>query len=312
MKKKIHTINILFLGGAKRVSIANEFIEAGLRHNRTINIYSYDLKKTVPISEIGEVIVGLKWNDLNLMNHLVNIIKSKEIDIVIPFVDPAIVITEKLKESINCLFTPTSSVDVCNFCFNKKLLDTKLKQSAISTPSSNNLFPMIAKPIFGSSSIGIKVLKNENDLKVFNKKHKPDEYILQRYIEGLEYSVDAYITQNGKICSIIPRLREAVLGGEITEGKTENNKDIIESASLVIKKLKLKGAITIQYIQEFHSKKIYLIEINPRFGGGVPLSIKAGSDTPYILLSEFLNLDVNPVFWKENTRMIRYFKEFYY
>lgn len=305
-------INILFLGGAKRVSIANEFIEAGLRHNRTVNIYSYDLKKTIPISEIGQVIVGLKWNDLNLMKHLIYTIKTKKIDIVIPFVDPAIVIAAKLKESIKCLFTPTSSVNVCNFCFNKKLLDTKLKQSAIITPSSNNLFPMIAKPIFSSSSKGIKLLKNENDLKIFNKNHKTEEYIHQRYIEGLEYSVDAYITQNGKICSIVPRLREAVLGGEITEGKSENNKAIIVSATLVIKKLKLKGAVTIQYIQEFDGKKIYLIEINPRFGGGVPLSIKAGSDTPYILLTEFLNLDVSPVFWKENIRMIRYFKEFYY
>lgn len=39
------------------------------------------------------------------------------------------------------------------------------------------------------------------------------------------------------------------------------------------------GQITVQLIQDEASGDNYYIEINPRFGGGAPLSIKAGADS---------------------------------
>uniref|UniRef100_UPI0025CFFA67 ATP-grasp domain-containing protein n=1 Tax=uncultured Clostridium sp. TaxID=59620 RepID=UPI0025CFFA67 len=42
------------------------------------------------------------------------------------------------------------------------------------------------------------------------------------------------------------------------------------------------GPLTIQFIKTY-SDEIYLIEINPRFGGGVPLSFECGADYADVL-----------------------------
>ena len=52
----------------------------------------------------------------------------------------------------------------------------------------------------------------------------------------------------------------------------------------VIKRFKPCGAITLQLIQDKNSGENYYIEINPRYGGGAPLSIKAGADSAIAML----------------------------
>ena len=44
------------------------------------------------------------------------------------------------------------------------------------------------------------------------------------------------------------------------------------------------GQITVQLIQDEKTGDNYYIEINPRFGGGAPLSIKAGADSAKAVL----------------------------
>jgi carbamoyl-phosphate synthase large subunit len=54
--------------------------------------------------------------------------------------------------------------------------------------------------------------------------------------------------------------------------------------------------------------KIKFVEINPRFGGGVPLSIKAGANFPKWILQESLGEKTNIRFngFKDNLIMLRY------
>ena len=50
------------------------------------------------------------------------------------------------------------------------------------------------------------------------------------------------------------------------------------------------GQITVQLIQDEKTGENYYIEINPRFGGGAPLSMKAGADSAEAVL-KMLNGD---------------------
>ena len=57
------------------------------------------------------------------------------------------------------------------------------------------------------------------------------------------------------------------------------------------------------------SQSIYGIEINPRFGGGYPLSYLAGANFPQWLIQEYLTTDDEiPFFndWEQNLMMLRY------
>ena len=132
-------------------------------------------------------------------------------------------------------------------------------------------------------------------------------------IKGNEYSIDAYINKNGFTNCIVPRKRIRVLGGEITEGITVNDPEIIDTSKYIINQLNLIGPITIQMIRSEIDNKLYIIEINPRFGGGVPLSIKAGANIPLYILKDYLNISNNIYSnWKNNIGMKRFFKEYFY
>ena len=71
------------------------------------------------------------------------------------------------------------------------------------------------------------------------------------------------------------------------------------------------GCITAQFFLSHNSKKIYGIEINPRFGGGFPLSYYAGANFVKWMLEEYLlNQLIYPFDeWKDNLIMLRYDKE---
>ena len=69
-----------------------------------------------------------------------------------------------------------------------------------------------------------------------------------------------------------------------------------------------RGVVTFQLFVDPSRSPILGIEINPRFGGGYPLSHAAGSSYPAMLINEYL-LDVSPSFndqWQPNVVMLRY------
>ncbi len=71
----------------------------------------------------------------------------------------------------------------------------------------------------------------------------------------------------------------------------------------------LVGCITLQVFKHKKKDKIIGIEINPRFGGGYPLSYLAGANFQKWILQEYiLEESIGDYYdgWRENTLMIRY------
>ena len=135
---------------------------------------------------------------------------------------------------------------------------------------------MFIKPRDGSSSINAFKVENEQQLRFFLSYVKKP--IVQECVNGKEYTVDAFIDFEGNIISVVPRIRLAVRSGEILKGEIDMNEAIISDVTKMIKKLRPSGHITVQGF--FGEDEIMrYIEINPRFGGGAPMSIRAGADT---------------------------------
>ncbi|MBN8703420.1 MAG: ATP-grasp domain-containing protein [Bacteroidetes bacterium] len=315
--KKNKDINILFLGGAKRISIAEKFIEAGKSHNKKVSIFSYELSKEVPISGIAQIIVGLKWNDIKVIEHLKSTIKKNNIHIVIPFVDPATVVAAKLKSELdsNLVFIPVPNEDECTIFFDKVKANSWFENSKIPVPPTlpRSSFPIIAKPRLGSASKGIQVLHSKIEYAKFISTTKKENFLFQKYIEATEYSVDCYVSpKTQKIISIVPRKRLEVSGGEVTKTITIKNTKIISISKNILLKSKLTGPITIQFLEELKTKNIVVMEINPRLGGGAPASIAAGANIPLYVLNDYLGIKTKPNNnWKKNLLMLRAYRETY-
>ena len=311
MTKKI---NILFLGGAKRVSFAEHLKAAGKHRGMDVSIFSYELEKTEPIGKVAEVLVGLKWNDSDIYNDLAAVIAKHNIHIVLPFVDKAIEIVTNLKSLTN-VFIPISSVEICKTMFDKVQSSNWFEEKGIPQPPKYQTkedinYPAILKPRNGSASKGIIIAEKSEDI----ENVVWENYLVQEFIpNAVEYTVDCYVSQKGEPTSIVPRVRLETAGGEVTKTITRKNEQLIAIANKILRSGEFRGPITIQFITDQKETRYYVMEINPRFGGGVIASIEAGSKSLEMLLDEYERKEIaEQNDWKENILMTRYMQEVIY
>jgi len=301
---------ILFLGAGKRVSLVANFLQSIKNLNLEARLLSYEIDTHQPVSKLTEIIVGKRWTDPAVDEHLLQIISQQEIDLVVSNVDPAAIVQSRIRTLTETASFCSDQLVVKN-CTSKKRFQKvcEFNDLNIIPLASLHQFPKFGKPDMGSSSNGAMVLKNIEEQ---NKLSKDLNYIYQKYIIGLEISVDCYITQNGNVLGISPRIRVRTHGGESIETETILDEEIVNKSKEVIKKLNLLGPITIQFIREKKTNFLYLMEVNPRFGGGVNASIYAGFDFPTMMVQEALGLEPRKIEFGRKVRMLKYFEEVYF
>ena len=300
------------LGGARRVSVAEQLIQSGKRFGHEVKIASYELLAEVPIAVIGEVIVGLKWSDPDVVDDICRICRERDIDIILPFVDGAIEIAARCREKLPDVFVPVIEPGLAEVMFDKVEAAKVFKEADLPIPRTysvlNAEMPAIAKPRHGSASRGIKVFHTIEALMHLENLH---DYLVQEYIEhNREYTVDCYISQSGEILATVPRLRIEVMGGEVTRTRTVSNHRLEKMSREVLEKFSFRGPVTLQFLEDTDSGRFMLMEINPRLGGGVICSIFAGAPMTDYIIAESLGVNVTPCDdWTSGTLMARYQKE---
>lgn len=306
-------LSILMHGGAKRVSIARMFLEEARKSGLELDLYSWELQPVVPIAEVADIAVGRRCDDPLLLEDLHKFSLDKGIDIMIPFIDPAIGVVAKYRDLYGGIFAPLGSLDSVEGMFDKVVAAEIFEKAGLPIPATysldNHVFPVIAKPRFGSASQGILVINSEKELEQIAG--KTDGYLLQEYIEKREeITVDCYVATDGEIIATIPRLRIAVVGGEVSRTITIDSPEIVELSRKTLSALNLRGAVTLQFIRDLATGRILLMEINPRLGGGVVCSIHAGANMPRYILQEALGEKPQPCTnWLIDLEISRYQQE---
>lgn len=312
-KLSIKELSILFLGGGKRVSMARHFQETGARMGIKVKIYSYELTSQVPIASVGEVIVGKRWKDPDLMDDLRKTIVERGIDIVLPFVDPAIAVASRIREA-GWAFAPVSDMDICETFYSKDKASRWFELHGVPQPrvfgGLPDAFPVILKPDCGSASKGIKIC---NDAQEFAAEisDEAQQYLVQEYIKNaIEYTVDCYVDIHGQPISIVPRKRLETAGGEAVRSITVRDERLISLSRRILAQGNFRGPITLQFIEDPADGRLMVMEINPRFGGGAVTSICAGSKAIESLLHDYRGIKCEPVTdWEDGLLMTRYFQE---
>jgi carbamoyl-phosphate synthase large subunit len=143
-------------------------------------------------------------------------------------------------------------------------------------------FPAFIKPKDGSSSIFAYKVQNQKELEAYATQ-VPD-YIIQPFIEGTEYTVDIFCDFEGNPIFITPRIRLAVRAGEVLKTEITQDRQIITEMKRLLQDYRPFGPITVQLIRQKDTGVDHYIEINPRFGGGAPLTMMAGANAAQALL----------------------------
>jgi carbamoyl-phosphate synthase large subunit len=307
-------INILLLGGSKKNSFVDYFIDEASNRDLTVNFFAYELNDIEPIRKVAKILIGKKWNDPEVEFDLTEKIEKFKINIVIPFVDVATIICSSLAKKINNVFFVISPEQTNLFTYNKKLMNDWFIANNFKTPSTNVHLPIVAKPLTGSGAKGIFFLNSKVDLEYFKSTKSVDKYFLQEAVYGIEYSVDCYVDFiSSEPIAIVPRKRLEVINGEATRTITEKNEFVIDIASKILKTKNFKGPVTIQLFMLNNSTDYRMIEINPRIGSGAYASMYAGANLCKFIINNFLGIiNDEMITWKNGIIMTRTFKEFYF
>lgn len=300
-------IGVLLLGAGRRQSVAREIIESGRRLGLDLDLYAFENSRHVPVAEYSQVITGGAFDDPSTYDELLGIVAAREIQIAIPFHDKAIPLAGQLSQRI---FAPVSRNDVSEIFFSKIRTARFLRSHSLPCPEIATSVPAIAKPDFGSASRGLEVFQRQEDLENFLASPRASGYEIQVYCGGEEISIDSYVCKSTQNVYISPRIREETVGGEVIRSRTIQDSNIEDVALELLRAADFSGAVTIQMIKDHRDGKYKIMEVNPRFGGGVMTTVLAGLPLFEIMLRDYLRIGQGSYNLNQNFLMVRSFHEF--
>ena len=291
-------INVLISSAGRRVELVKCFKEARNRLRIRGNVVAVDLSSTAPaLYHADRHHLICRISDESYIDELIEVCKKENIHLIIPTIDTELYKLAESKEKIESQTNAkvhVSDIDVIKTCRDKYNTQAFFDNNGFKIPrlitkeiisKKEFKFPLFIKPLNGSSSINTFKINNDRELEFFLD-YVPDP-LVQEFIEGEEYTVDAFVDFNNNPITIVPRERIATRSGEISKGRIVKDRELINEVKKVIEVLKPIGHITFQCMKA--KDGIKFIEINPRFGGGAPMSIKAGANSPLNLYRLLLN-----------------------
>lgn len=310
-------MNVLITSAGQRVSLVKAFQEELKSRSREAKVLTVDLNPSLaPACHVADGYFSVpRVSDKDYIPQLLNICLENNIQLVVPTIDTELLVLSKHKEFFKAhgITVVVSDVSLIERCRDKRLTNALFGEYGIAIPrqyeKTNLIFPVFAKPCDGSLSKGIFVAHSEDqitDAHLNNEKLMFMEYISPSDYE--EFTVDCYFDRHSKLKCVVPRKRIFIRAGEINKGVTKKNRIVSEFKQKLAYVEGAIGCLTIQVFSHKVTEEILAIEINPRFGGGYPLSYFAGANYPQWLIQEYIGQQEIYYFedWKENLLMLRY------
>ena len=275
-------LRILFTGVGRRVELVQAFRQAALCLNVNLKIYGADMLGTAPAlsyCDYTRKVCGMKEPDY--ISQLVTICEQDHIDLLIPTIDTDLLVLSQNTDKFIHTKVLISAPDKIAVCRDKNntadffiSCGCKAPKTYHNTDDYEDYYPCFIKPKDGSSSINAFKAENKQELELYAS--QIGDYVIQPFVEGTEYTIDVFCDFDGNPIFITPRIRLQVRAGEVLKTQIRLDETIIEESRRIIESFKPVGPITIQLIRNAVGED-YFIEINPRYGGGSPLSMKAGA-----------------------------------
>jgi carbamoyl-phosphate synthase large subunit len=308
--------NILLTSAGRRVELLQAFRDNATALSHEIGVFGADLKPALSSAcRAADAFFPLpRVTDSGYIDKLLSLCVENEIGMVVPTIDTelAVLAENRLLFESRGVHLVISDADLVRKCRDKRLTGEFFQSHGISYPriypSSDLEFPCFVKPYNGSSSIGAAALMGPDALT--SEMMTNQSLIFMELIDShyVEYTVDAYFDRNGKLHCLVPRKRIETRAGEVSKGVTRKN--FVHARLLEVFKhvSGARGCLTIQVFVDEASEDIIGLEVNPRFGGGYPLSYSAGATFPLWLMQEYLQA-IEPAAhdnWEPNLLMLRY------
>jgi len=310
-------MNILITSAGQRVSLVRAFQTQLRSVYPDAKVYTTDMQPQLSAAcNVSDGYFQVKRvTDPAYMDELKVFCLENEIKMVVPTIDTELLVLSGHKEAFAKMGIEliVSDEQFTARCRDKRQINDFFTGRGIEIPQpvdkSSLIFPLFIKPFDGSLSADTYLITKQEQLteeQLNNPRFMFMEYIDRKYYD--EYTVDMYYDKTHQVKCIVPRKRMLIRAGEINKGLTCKNiivpflKDKLEYIQGAI------GCLTLQLFLNRSTERIVAIEINPRFGGGYPLSYQAGANYPLWLINEyFLNQEISYTDgWEDSLLMLRY------
>lgn len=312
-------MKILITCAGRRVSLVRAFLKELKKIEPAGKVYASDLNPSLSAAcQVADGFFKMPRLDApNYIDVLMKLCKAHNINLIVPTIDTELL---DLAENRNRfkeqgISVVISSVEFVSVCRDKRQIHQFFEAHQVNVAKEytkdNYTLPVFIKPIDGSRSLDTYLIKSKEDLTEYHFKN--EKLMFLEYFDHDDYdefTCDLYFNKDHKLKCAVPRKRLEVRDGEVYKALTVNNSLV----SYIKENLNyIKGAVGCLTAQFFlHQKdnaKIYAIEINPRFGGGYPLTYLSGANFPKWIIEEYLlGMTIEDKFdvWESDLLMIRY------
>ena len=311
--------NVLFTSAGRRVALVRLFRRALAALGLPGRVVTADLKATAPAHFVADASESVpRVSDPRYVGRVLDLCRKHRVRMVVPLIDTELHLLAPHREAFRAAGTTllVSSPEASQICLDKRETHDFFRKAGIPTPAildpraildnPDAAYPFLLKPARGSASAGVTVVRNARELEFFLD-YVPDP-IVQELLAGDEYTFDILVDPEGRARCVVPRRRIETRAGEVSKGVTVKAPALLAAARRVAEAL--PGAFGCLTAQGFLGADgvVRFIEINPRFGGGFPLSAEAGADFPRWLIE--LDLGRSPEIpfdgWLDGLSMLRY------
>jgi carbamoyl-phosphate synthase large subunit len=170
--------------------------------------------------------------------------------------------------------------------------------------------PWIVKPRTGRGSRGVRAL--DDRAAVVTALLEDPALIAQTRLSGREFTADALVARDGRLLAVVPRWRDETKAGISVKGTTFDSAAVSAVVADALAAVGLTGPANVQgFVADDGAATV--VEINPRFSGGLPLTLAAGADVvaTYLAGIRDASAPLKPLAFTPGVRMSRYFAETY-
>jgi carbamoyl-phosphate synthase large subunit len=134
-------------------------------------------------------------------------------------------------------------------------------------------YPVMVKPRRGSGARSIH-LAHDAEEAAFFVRYVKEPTMVQRAMDGPEFSIDTLSDLDGRCLNAIPRTMLESRGGESIKGAAIADAELIDLGRAVVEALGVRGPCTVQAFRD-QQVGLGITDVNTRFGGAFPAPMYA-------------------------------------
>lgn len=314
-------MNILITSAGKRVSLVEMFKKEVATEDASAKVMTTDANPSLSAAcQVADAFFKVPRIDSSTyIEVMLDICTTHRIKLLVPTIDTELLLLAQNRATFLEIGTAVviSDFEFVEKCRDKRVIHSFFEEHGIEVagefPKNAYQLPMFVKPADGSRSEDVYLIKEEFEVR--KRLREEDRFMFLEYLAPDvydEFTCDLYYTKDGVLRCAVPRKRIEVRDGEVNKGLTCNNMlvSFIKEKLGVVKGA--RGCLTVQFFKEKTGDRVVGIEVNPRFGGGFPLTYLSGANYVKWLIQEYvMDMPIDDKFdsWEADLLMLRYDKE---